>query len=167
MIYLANTTKQHWNHCYRAPESNRAQMVQIPSGQQAMIGQQWTKEQTDAVLVELEKFGARPAIDTNGKLDKFPGLLYSTSKPISEHQIHAGHEAVVEHQEKRSAEEAVRSAKAFDVSTRAQKGRGKRLAKVTGVEVHQDLPRGQRPTGNEVDFSVTVDESASSDLKIQ
>lgn len=161
MIYLANTTKQNWNHCYRAPETNRAQMVQIPSGRQAEIGEHWSASQTEAVIRELEKFGARPAVDANGKLDKFPGLLYSTTKPIKEDQIVSGHDAVVEMQEKRSAEEAVNSAKAFDTTTRANKGRGKRLAKVTAVEVKQDLPRGKKPSGEEVDFSMTVSEDGT------
>lgn len=168
MIYLANTTKQHWRHCFRLPETGRAVMLDINSGNQASLGHDWNKDQVDAFIKDLERWGARPAVDVNGKLDKFPGLLYSTTKPVSEHQIQEGHSAVVEHQEKRAAEEAVRGAKAFDVTTRAQgKVRGKRLAKVTEVEVRQDLPRGQKPKGDEIAFSVAVDESATSDLKIQ
>lgn len=170
MIYIANTTKQHWHHCFRLPETNKSVMMEIPSGHQVEVveSKHWTKEQIDSFIANLERFGARAAVDLNGKLDKFPGLLYSTTRPLTEDQIHHGHDAVVEAQEKRSAEEAVRSAKGFDVATRAQgKVRGKRLAKVTEVEVKQDLPPNQKPTGNEVAFSVSVDESAHSDLKIK
>lgn len=165
-LYLANTTKQHWNHCFRPPEATRFHMVQIPSGQQVELGHNWSKDQMEAVIRDLERFGARPVVDANGKMDNFPGLLYSTTKPISEDKIVAGHDAVVEAQEKRSASEATRSALAFDSTTRANKGRGKRLAKVTEVEVKQDLPRNQKPTGNEVNFSVGVSEDGRSDLKL-
>jgi len=166
MLYIANTTKQNWNHHFRVPESNRPFFFQIPSGGQIVVGHGWTNSQQEAVIHQLEKYGARKASEISGALSKFPGLLYRTDKPITESQIIHGHEALVDAQERRSASEASRSAMAFDTVTREKKGRGKRLAKVTEVSVDQETPRGQKPDTNEVHFSLGVTENGASNFKV-
>ncbi len=146
-LYIGNTTKQTMVHCFRLPASDKTQMVTIESGRQEKVGDGWTSDQTDAVVKHLELFGARRSNETGMAMKGFTGLLYSVDKPISETQIISGHDAVVDNQELRSATEATRSALAFDRSTRADKGRGKRLAKVTEVEVLQDIQGSQKGTG--------------------
>jgi hypothetical protein len=156
-LYIANATKQNWRFWYRLPEAKDRQFIQIASGTQVMVGVQWTASETDYVVKELEKLGARPASDTNRKLDSGDGILYRLNKVISEDEIVEGHQAVVEHQQERAVNEAVKSAAAFDIASREGKSaRGRRLAKVSEVSVKQDLPRGQRPTGNEVNFNLSV-----------
>ena len=160
MLYIANTTKQNWNHHFRVLESNRPFFVQIPSGSQVSVGQGWSTAQTDSVVLQLEKFGARSAVEVNGRLKHFTGLLYRTDKPISQNQIISGHEAVVETQQRRSAAEATKSALGFDLANR-DKRTNKRLAKLTEVTVKQDLPRNEKPTGNEVNFRLASRRTAA------
>ena len=165
-LYIANTTKQHWNLCFRVPESHRPYFAKIPSGEQVEVGKNWTMAQIDGVIKEIQRYGARHASEVSGKLDKFAGILYSTSRPISEDHIVTGHDAVVDHQELRSAEEAVRAAKAFDTVHRDKKSR-KRRAKMTAVEVEQDVPDNVKPNGNEVHFSLSVAEDGAPDVTLK
>ncbi len=168
MLYIANTTKQNITHCFRAPETGRSQMVEIPSGKQQAIGKDWSSSQIEGVINHLEIYGAKEAKTIKGKTENFSGLLYSTGAPIKDHQIVAGHEAVVDNQERTSADEATKSALAFDASNRGKTGKtkGKRMAKVTAVEVKQDVPKNEKATGKEVDFSMSV-EDGGSDLKLK
>lgn len=168
MLYIANATKQNITHCFRAPETGRAQMVEIPSGQQQAIGQSWSTAQTDEVIKHLEIYGAREAKTIKSKTENFSGMIYSTGAPVKDHQIVAGHEAVVDNQEHTSAEEATKSALAFDMSNRVKSGKskGKRMAKETSVEVKQDIPKNEKATGQEVDFSVSV-EDGGKDIKLK
>ena len=163
MLYVANTTKQNWNHHYRVIEKHRAYFMEIPSGSQVMVGHGWTKEQTDNVIRQLEKYGARPASEVSRKLENFPGLFYRTDRPISESEIVGGHDAVVESQERRSAVEATKAAAGFDLAQRDKRTK-KRLAKVTEVSVEQDVPKNERPKGDEVRFSVGVSDDGQDDL---
>jgi len=165
-IYIANTTKQNFHHHYRLPEMTRPFYVRLESGNQIKIGEDWNTTQTNDFIKRLEKFGAQKASSVSGKLENFPGLFYSTDKPISESQIVGGHEAVVDGQERRSAAEATKSALGFDAANRDRKRGGKRLAKLTEVTVKQDVPRNEKPTGKEVEFSVGVSEDGSSNAKL-
>ena len=155
LIYIANCTKQNLRHCFRLPETGRNQMVSIPSGQQVKLGDGWTQSQINHIVKHMESFGFRNAKDVNGKIKNFDGVLYSIDKPVREEQIVDGHDQLVEHQEMRSAQEATRSALAFDAATTDKRSR-RRLAKVTEVSVTQDVPPNAKPTGNEVNFSLSV-----------
>lgn len=159
MLYIANTTKQHYHLHFRVPEHSRPIRVDIESGRQEEIGHGWNPSQVESVIQQLENYGARKANAVNGKLEGFPGILYSTSKAVTESQIKSGHESVVESQERRSAEEAKKAAVAFDVVNReGGKVKGKRKARVTEVEVKQDLPRGQKPSKDDINFKLSVQE---------
>ena len=59
--------------------------------------------------------------------------------------------------DKRAADEAVKSAKAFD-AVQVDKRTKRRLPKQTEVTVTQDLPRGQKPSGSDIHMKVTVGE---------
>jgi len=164
-LFIANTTKQDWNHHYRVLESNRPYYTRIPSGTQVELGRDWNPAQIDSVVKQLEKYGARAATEINSKLKQFPGLLYRIGKAITESQILSGHEAVVENQERRSADEATKAALGFDRANR-DKRTNKRMAKVTEVEVHQDTPRNERPSKDAIHFKVGVAEDGRDSLKI-
>jgi hypothetical protein len=165
MLYIANATKQNWNHHYQVPEKERPFFVQIPSGSQVVLGQGWNASQIDSVVKQLERYGALHVNDLSQNIGKFPGLLYRTDKPISEDQILNGHAAVVDAQEKRAATEASRAALSFDASTRDKRSR-RRLAKTTEVSVQQDVPYGEKSHGDEVNFSLGVSEDGRNDLKL-
>lgn len=159
-IYVANGTKQRLKFNYRLPESNRIHELEVHSGRQEMIGEQWSQQHVEYFIAQLEHAGFRRSHDTNGRMENFSGWMYSLDKPTTETQIESGHAARVEAQEKISAVEAQRGALAMDQANRLPKDRRRRLAKVTTVEVEQETdPRGS-PTGNEVKMSVSVDASA-------
>ncbi|OYV83436.1 MAG: hypothetical protein B7X04_04325, partial [Parcubacteria group bacterium 21-54-25] len=62
-LFIANTTKQNFNHHFRVLETNRAYFTQIPSGGQVEIGKEWNTAQTDSVIKQLQKYGARAATE--------------------------------------------------------------------------------------------------------
>lgn len=165
-IYLANCTLQHLKHCYRLRESNRLSMVEINSGHQALLGDNWTDSQVEGFIEHLEACGFRRAHETSRKLPEFAGFLYNINKPVAEDQIHHGNEALIDHQEHRSASEATKSALAFDTANRAPKDKRTRLAKITEITVEQDIPPRQKATGNEVKMHLTVAEDGDADNRI-
>ncbi|MGU2415230.1 hypothetical protein [Burkholderia cenocepacia] len=166
-IFIANCTKQHLDHHFRIPE-HRAQVVHIPSGQQREIAQGAPASAIEVLVRHLEQFGFRNAAEVNGKISEFSGYLYRVGKPVTETHIVTGHDQLVDTQEHRSAQEATRSALAFDSATRDKKGggKGRRMASVTSVEVKQDVPPGQKPTGDEVNFSLSVTPDGRADTKL-
>lgn len=165
-IYVANGTKQRLKFNYRLPESARIHEIEVHSGHQEMIGEEWSDSHVKYFIKQLEHAGFRRSHETNGRMENFSGWMYSLDKPTTETQIESGHEARVEAQERISAIEAQRGALAMDQANRAPKDRRKRLAKVTTVEVEQETdPRGS-PTGNEVRMSVSVDASAPENARL-
>lgn len=168
-IFIANCTKQHLDHHYRPPEhSGKARLIQIPSGQQREIAQGASSVTVEALVRHLDQMGFVEASTVNGKISEFSGYLYRVGRPITETNIVEGHDQLVETLEMRSAKEATRSALAFDSSTREKggKGRGERLARTTAVEVVEDVPRGRKATGQEVNFSLSVTPDGRADAKI-
>jgi hypothetical protein len=140
--------------------------VRIESGTQVEVGKDWNAGQQAKVIEQLERFGGRKASEVSGRLESFPGIFYSSDRAISESQIVGGHEALVDAQEKRSATEATRSALGFDAAHRDTKRGKNRQVRSTEVEVTQDVPKNQQPTGAEVKFSVGVSEDGSSSAKL-
>lgn len=160
-VYLANTTKQHFIHHFRLPERHDVLRVTVYSGGQEELGKQWSPSQTQSFIEDLQRYGARHRDEVSGKMDNFTGLLYSTSKPVTEDQIVEGHEAVMDAAAKRSAEEAKKGALGFERSTRNPRKLRERTAKVTEVEIKQESPRGQKATGDEINFKMTIGDENS------
>jgi len=166
IIYVANGSKQRLKFNYRLPESNRIHELDVHSGRQEKIGEGWTDTTVEYFINQLETAGFRRSSETNGRLENFSGFMYSVDKATTETQIRSGHEARVEAQEKVSAVEAQRGALAMDQANRLPGDRRKRLAKVTQVEVQQDIGPRDKPTGNEVTMSVTVDSAAPENAQL-
>lgn len=168
MIYIANCTKQLLVHCFRVPETGRITVLEIPSGQQKGVGEGLNAQQTEKLVQHMESFGFRRGTASDMKTPDFCGVLYSLDKPFTEGKIIDAHDALVDNLEKRSATEATRSALAFEASTRDKRGgkKGKRLAKITEVSVTQDVPPRERPTGKEVNFSISVAPDGRADARI-
>jgi hypothetical protein len=166
-IYVANGTKQRLNFHYRLPESTRIHELHVFSGHQEVIGEDWTDTTVEYFIKQLENAGFRRSSETSGHMENFSGWMYSIDKPTTETQIRSGHEARVETQEKISAVEAQRGAVAMDQANRAPGDRRKRLAKVTTVEVEQEIGPRDAPTGNEVKMSVSVDAGAPESARLE
>lgn len=165
MLYVANCTKQTLVHYVRLPESQKSQVYEIPSGQQIQMGRDWTQAQQDHAIQHMKKFGFKEVSDLSRGLDDFDGYVYSTKKPLSEDDINMAHSAVVENQERRSADEAIKAGKSFDLAGRDKRNKSRRLAKLTEVEVVEDLPPREKPTGDEVNFKLSVTDETSADVK--
>jgi hypothetical protein len=166
-IYVANGTKQRLKFNYRLPESSRIHELDVYSGHQEMIGEQWSQQHVEAFIKQLEHAGFRRSHETNGRMENFSGWMYSLDKPTTETQIESGHEARVEAQEKISAVEAQRGALAMDQANRAPKDRRRRLAKITTVEVEQEIGPRDSATGREVKMSVSVDANAPEGSRLE
>jgi hypothetical protein len=164
-MYVANTTKQNFVFNFRVGEESRVRAYPIASGNQIEIGRDYNPAQIGQIVTQLERFGGRPARDAKGKLDRFPGILYSLDKPIPVDQIELGHEAVKEAQQIRAAEEVTRSALGLDASQRDART-GKRKARSTSLEITQDIPRGSKAKGDEVVFGLTVSPDGSSNVTL-
>jgi hypothetical protein len=166
-IYVANGTKQRLKFNYRLPESSRIHELEVHSGHQEVIGEAWTSQTVEYFVQQLERAGFRRSSETSGRMENFSGWMYSLDKPTTETQIESGHEARVEAQEKISAIEAQRGALAMDQANRAPKDRRKRLAKVTTVEVEQEIGPRDSATGREVRMSVSVDATAPESSRLE
>lgn len=168
-LYIANPHRQSFDFWYRLsanePRDKGPAHVVIPPGGQTVIGKNWSDAEKAYVIKQLETHGARDAAEVHAKLKNFTGYLYRDMGQIEAEEIELGNEQVIEAQTERSAKEATRSALAFDRSV--NKGaRGRRAAKMTELEIKQEISPGMRPTGNEVDFSLAVDPDGRADSNI-
>jgi len=158
MLFIANATKQHRVFYYRSPEAKRPQRLDIPSGRQVAIGATWPHHVIGLVTAQLDSFGAVRVADVrSSRLEKFHGLIYSHDTEIPAEVIEVGHEAVVDHQHRRAASEAAKGAASVDLNMRDQKT-GKRTAKSTRVTIKQDVPHNVKPTADDIDMDVSVEE---------
>jgi hypothetical protein len=164
-LFIANTTKQNFHHHFRVPEMTRPYFVRIPSGSQVQIERRFGPDSERVIIEQLQKYGARNAKDVSGRLEDFPGIFWRQDRPINEGEIVAGHDAVVDAQERRAAAESSKSALGFDAAHRDRKTR-RRGVQVTEVEVVQEVPKGEKPRGNEVSLHVTVSNDGHENVKL-
>ena len=160
-VFIANDTRQNWTFQYRLRGGEGGQllgpfMVEIPSGQQIDIGRGWSQDQAFYVVEQLETHGARDASDTKKPMGKHLGLIYRISAPVKSDEIEMGHAAVLDTQERRSANEATKAALGFDRIANGGR-KGQRSARTTEVEVQQLTDPRDRPTGKEINFRLGVD----------
>ncbi|MHB8388251.1 MAG: hypothetical protein ACYDBH_01560 [Acidobacteriaceae bacterium] len=163
MLYIANATKQVLRLHLRVPENTRTLVLIIESGTQAGIGKEWNIEQTESVITQLCRYGARNARDIEKPME-FSGILYH-DRPITEDNIANSHDDVMEEAHNRSVAEITKAALSFDASQR-DKQTNKRKARVTSLEVEQEVPPGERKRGNEVHFGLSVTPDGSEHVKL-
>lgn len=155
-MYIANTTKQIQIPYFRVPEMTKPMHPVIPSGTQVEVGKTWNSRQVDAVIRQLERFGARNAGEMKrANLIQYSGILYSLDKPISADKIEDAHTVVTEEQFERSYKEMAKTALAIDASQRDPATK-KRRAKRTTFEITEDLAPRAKPSGKEAKLSITV-----------
>lgn len=164
-LFIANTTKQNWNHNFRVPEMTRAYFVRIPAGSQIKVAESLSPTSEEEIIRQLQGYGGRNASDVSGKLENFPGIFYRHDKPITESEIVAGYGAAMDSAELRSASEATKSALGFDKSNR-DPNTGERLVSESQVEIIEQVPRGKKATGKEVKFGLTVAKDGNSKTKL-
>ena len=162
-IYLANPSYQNHHFHYREPVNNLINVIEIERGGQVEIGHGWDAEQRKKVIQQLERHGARHAVETHGNPRRFTGLLYNDVRIISEDEIEAAHEAELQTREDRSVAAATNGVRAFDKAARTRT-RERPSARETKVEVRQDIMPGVRPNGNEVQFDIEVSPEGRADV---
>lgn len=169
-LFVSNPHRQQCEFHFRTgvtKDSSGPSMVVIPSGGQVEIGHGWTKHQIAYVIEQIERAGGGNAALAHGRMGRFTGLLYRESNPVDEDEIVTANKAVEEAAQQRSVEQATRSAVAFDRVANKNQGRQKgRLAKSTTVEIVQELEPHAHRTGDEVEFSLTVDPEGRSDVRV-
>ena len=167
-IFLANCTRQTLRFSYRVPGIHQILWSMIPSGRQEQLDKdvKFNPEQINAIVEQMERFGAKESSIVSRKMANFDGLLYSLSKPIPKGDFNIANEALVHKQEVRSATEAVNSVMAFDKGT-TDKKTGRRNARTTAIEVVQDVAPGEKATGKEVHMNVEVSPQGRDEITIQ
>lgn len=166
-LYLSNPTKQARVFQYRLDitrDGSGPISIDIPSGGQVALGENWSADQRDYVMRQLHRIGARDAAEAHGHLGKFLSLIYRIDFPVDSGEIEMAHEQVVKTQEDRSVEQATKGVLAFDRNANGGRG-GRRLARVTEVEVVEQTAPNARRTGNEIEFSMSVDPQGG-DIKL-
>jgi hypothetical protein len=172
-LFISNPSKQQVEFHFRRAvtrDTSGPQCVVIQSGCQVPVGHGWPREEIAYIIQQLENQGGANAAVAHGRMGKFTGLLYRDDQPVDEDEIVTAHDAIVTDQEERSVQQTTRSALAFDRSANRNNKNGRggkdRLARVTQVEVIQELEPHQRLTGEEIRFSLSVDPDAHADAKI-
>ena len=167
-LYLVNCTKQNAIFFFREPRRQDLWHVNVASGQQEQIGlgQDWTPEEWQKIIRQLERFGARPKEEISGPLESFQGFFWAEGLPAERDDIHVGHEAQIATADVRSVETATRSALAFGRFAR-ESTRDRQGAKGAVVEVlGQPDPYGANPREERVEFSLTIDPEGRSDVAL-
>jgi hypothetical protein len=167
-LYITNTTKQNLDFHYRLSvhKGQSAPHVRIASGTQIEM-KNVAESDAREIVRQLEKYGARDAAEAHGALGTFAGILYRFGNPVDVEEIHMGHDAVVDTQEKRSVAETQKSALGFDHVVQAIGRKGQRVAKETSVEIVERGDPREKPTGKEIDFKVSVNPEGGSALKLR
>lgn len=171
-LYLINGTKQKIRFYCRRHEHPRPIVLEVESGCQIRADKHhddpesmaWGQDDIKYVIEQFERYGVRELSEVDRINGRFDGLLYSTKKPASEDAIITAHNALIESKEEISAQEATKSALAFDQAGRNK--RGPRIAKEVAVEVSQIIPRGEKPTGKEINFGLSVATDGSNRVKL-
>ena len=168
-LFISNPTKQDWTFYYRdlasAPEARLLHQLKVPSGRQVEVGHGWARDQIAHVVAQLEAAGAHDAAEASRPIAKFQGLLYRVNGQIEEREIVEAHDSVVATQQARSVNEATKAALGFDRALNAQ-SKGRRAARSSTVEVIEQLGPHARATGNEVNFSLTVDPDGNQAVRL-
>lgn len=170
-IFVSNPSRQAVVFYYRrtiSRDTSGPAAIDIPSGGQVELGHGWSPEETAYVISQIIRAGGANAAEAHGKMGSFTGMLYRETNPVDVGEIVTAHESVMKHAEDRSVSNATRGALAFDRAANANKGQKThgRLARVTEVEVIQELPPHQSRTGDEVAFKLSVDPEGRADVRL-
>lgn len=159
-LYIANCTRFEHVFNIRVPEVSKLLRIEISSGHQRTFPLDLNKEQTEYVVRQLERYGAKPRAEVHGKLNDFiSGVVYSLDRPLNEDEIVAANEDQIDAAQNRSVRQAVRLAQVAELAVHEgedgkSKARGKRLAKSVEVEVlRKDSKNGQEEPMMGIEFT--------------
>lgn len=99
-ILVANPSYQNVEFHYRVPEHNKPFRQMIGAGQQVRLPGDFSQEQVDAVITQLERYGAVPDSDVRRMSIVVPGsspirkpLVFAVEHTIKENKINEAREA--------------------------------------------------------------------------
>lgn len=163
-LYVSNTTRQTIVMQVRwyGDHNGRPFVRMIPSGQQIAIkaddlGPDY-KNRFNVIIQHLEnRMGGRPMSEVQSKsadgMEDFKGITWKMDEAVPVDTITSGFDIVKTNAQKRSADEAQKAAKGFDI---AINGKGPRRAKVNAVEIIQDADPYSGPQDDAIRFSMTI-----------
>ncbi len=136
-MYIANTSRRHWEVRHYIRATGRNIFVVIPMGHQEEV-KGLTPAEQEELIAHLRRFGAIERPDVHRKQQNFEGLVYSMDRPLREEEYRAGLEEVLDEAQSRSVVEATRSAVAGDEAVK-KNTKGKRMIGDTSVGMEQEL----------------------------
>ncbi len=154
-LFLRNTTHQSFEINCTIPEMRKTYSVTLhPKRDQEVRG--LNIDQIHVLIAHLEKHGARDRKTLHGKTDDYHGLAYSLDKPFTDDEVLVGYEAVLDHAQDRSVQEATRAAVSATV-----KQTGELQAVTSQVEMMQERKskRGKAQMSIEADRRMNPNES--------
>ncbi len=136
-MYIANTSRRHWEVRHFIRATGRNIFVVIPMGHQEEV-KGLTPAEQEELIAHLRRFGAIERPDVHRKQQNFEGLVYSMDRALKEEEYRAGLEEVLDEAQSRSVVEATRSAVAGDEAVK-KNTKGKRMIGDTSVGMEQEL----------------------------
>lgn len=136
-IYIRNTTKQVFEINCRLPEMGRIYMLSLHPKTTKEIND-LSMEQVERLVAHLDYYGFRNRKEIHGKVDDYHGVLYSLDKPITDSEVLAGYEVVMDKAQDRSVKEASRAA--LSASTKQVNDTRAKEAEIEMVQ-ENDIPR--------------------------
>ncbi|MBW8066845.1 MAG: hypothetical protein GJU73_05300 [Ferrovum sp.] len=155
MITIANTSRQHHKFVYRKPGKMQADFIDIAPGRQDMIGRDFTAGESESVILQLLRMGARPKEEFDKKPDPdFHGLVFSLHKPLTTEQIQESAAIVIDGADIVAAQESIKSALGSDAAIYNADGKPRKGRESTVTVVATD-PNGS-PLKNGIDMNLTI-----------
>lgn len=139
-IYIRNTTRQAYEINVRLPEMGRVYMLALHPATTKEISD-LNGEQLERLITHLNFYGFRNRKDVHGKVDDYHGVLYSLDKPITDDEVLAGYEIVMDKAQDRSVKEATRAA--LSASTKQVNDTRAKEAEIEMVQ-ENDIPRKEK-----------------------
>jgi hypothetical protein len=163
-LFVSNPSRQNVKFKYRTTQAKRfADTLVVPALGQVEIGHNWSSADRAMFIEQIRLHGGRSAAETRGSsLTRFYGLIYRENVPVAVDEIDTAAAAVIATKETLTKEAVLNTAAGFDRNANGHKPQGKRKAVVTETTIQQVVPQGHYPTGNEIDFKLTIDPTVNS-----
>jgi hypothetical protein len=117
-------------------------------------------------IEQIRLHGGRTVEEARRETGRFYGLIYRENKELETNEIDQAAAAVIETKEVLTKEAILSTAAGFDRNANGNKPTGKRKAVVTETTIQQQVPPGHYPTGNEIDFKLTIDPTVNSPVPV-
>lgn len=143
-LFIVNATTQR----HLIPfilESGRRMRLEVPSGGQEVMGEEFSEGDKVAMIRHLERYGGIDITETHKTPPGFCGLAYRWDTAAKESDIRRANEVDVTRRQKLSASEMVKTVKAFDGTVRNTRGVTRPQSMITETTIEETAPLGETP----------------------